>query len=497
MDDGVLTFLGVPYAAAPTGPRRWRPPLRPEPWTGVRDATQPGPLSPQVAAGPQIPGDPTAQSEDCLHLSVWTPGLDDRRRPVLVWLHGGGFTAGTAGNLLYCGEDLARSGDVAVVAVNYRLGALGFLAHQALGAPGDGHWANWGLLDQLAALRWVRDHIGAFGGDPGNVALFGESAGGMAISALLAAPAARGLFRRAIIQSGPPYAHSAPRAAEAAEAVVRELGMARVVRERLLGIPAAELVRAVSAVQGNRARPGELPLPLLPVVDGNVLSDEPRRAVARGAAAGVELIVGTNRDEVTFFGLGDGGAQGLDESGLRRRILRMVPAVPPEEVVSAYRSARASRSEPVTPWDVWVSSASDIVFRWPSMQLAAAHAPHGPVRMYLFTWETPVLGGVLGACHALEIPFVLGTLRIPAVAAFSGGGPRAEALSVEMQGAWAAFARSGDPSTDRIGRWPRWDPDDRSTMVFGPVSRVERAPRNAELAVLERHDPLPVPGACG
>lgn len=490
LDDDVWSFQGVPYAAAPVGPRRWRPPGRPEPWAGVRACTRAGPIAPQPLVGPQIPGDPANQSEDCLHLSAWTPGLDQRRRPVMVWIHGGGFTSGTAGSLLYRGEDLARRGDVVVVAVNYRLGALGFLAHPALNSGGVGTFGNWGLLDQIAALRWIRDHIASFGGDPGNVTVFGESAGGMAVSALLAAPAARGLFRRAIIQSGPPYTHDAVRAAEAAEAVVAQLGMETVTREALLSVPAADLVDAVSALLGRQARPGELPLPLLPTVEGRVLPAEPRQAIAGGAARGLELMVGTNRDEVTFFSLGDEQVLRMDDEALLRRVRHMAPHAPPEEVVRAYRSSRAGRGEPATPRDVWVSAASDVVFRWPSLQLAAAHRPHGRVHVYLFTWETPVLGGVLGACHALEIPFLFGTFRHPAVAAFSGGGPEGEALSAAMREAWVAFARTGDPSNGRSGAWPPWDTGDRATMVFGGTSRVERAPRDDELAVLDRYAPL-------
>jgi para-nitrobenzyl esterase len=456
----------------------------------VRDAREPGSIAPQRALLPQIPGDPTHQSEDCLHLSVWTPGLDDRRRPVLVWVHGGGFTSGTSGSLLYRGDHLARRGDVVVVTVNYRLGALGFLAHPALEQPDGGPIGNWGLLDQIAALRWVQRHIASFGGDPGNVTLFGESAGGMSVSALLAAPAARGLFRRAVIESGPPYTHDAVRASEAAETLAEELGLEKVTRDALVSVPASDLVDAVAALQARRARPGELPLPLLPTIDGRVLPAEPRHAVAGGAAAGLELMVGTNRDEMTFFSLGDERTARMDDAALLRRVRHMAPNAPPEDIVEAYRAARVGRGEPVTPRDLWVAAATDVVFRWPSLRLAAAHRPHGPVHVYLFNWETPVLGGVLGACHALEIPFVFGTVRQPEVASFSGGGPSAVALSETMQEAWLAFARTGDPSNRQSGEWPVWEPEHRATMVFGASSGVQRQPRDEELTALARYAPL-------
>lgn len=489
-DDGVWSFLGVPYAADPSGPRRWRPPQPPEPWSGVRRATEPGPVAPQSTAGARIPGDPSAQSEDCLHLSVWTPGLDNRRRPVMVWLHGGGFTSGTSGSLLYRGDTLAQRGDVVVVAVEYRLGALGFLAHPALEVPGDGAFGNWGLLDQMAALRWVRDHITSFGGDPGNVTLFGESAGAMAVAALMAAPAARGLFRRVVLQSGPPYTHDVHRASAVAEALAQVLGLEKVTRDALERVPASELVHAAAVLQARHAPPGELPLPVLPTVDGRVLPVEPRAAVAAGAAAGLEMLIGTNRDEVTFFSLGDDDAARMDEEGLLRRVRHMAPQAPAEALVAAYRAALTERGEPSDPRDVWVAAASDVVFRWPSLRLAAAHRAHGPAYVYLFTWETPALDGVLGACHGLELPFVFGTVRHQEVAMFSGGGPAANELATAMQDAWVAFARTGDPSTDTPGAWPQWDPVRRATMVWGAGSRIVHRPRDEELAVHSTYAPL-------
>ncbi|MGH8988810.1 MAG: carboxylesterase/lipase family protein [Acidimicrobiales bacterium] len=521
---GVWAFLAIPYARSPAGPLRWRPPQTPEPWTGVRDAFDPGPVCPQVppARATSIPGDPLEQGEDCLHLSVWTPGLGAARsgdvagskgaagsggttgRPVMVWIHGGGFTTGTAGSVLYDGSDLARRGDVVVVGVNYRLGALGFLAHPAFAAGGGGNgsgdgsgggiWANWGLLDQVAALRWEQRNIGAFGGDPSNVTLFGESAGAMSVSALLAMPAARGLFHRAIVESGPPYTFGAQRAAEAAGAVAKQLGIVEVRREVLEQVPASDLVAAVASLQRGPARPGEITLPLLPVIDGLTLPVEPLEAVAAGAAAGVPLIVGTNRDEMAFFGLSDLAMAGMDEEQLLRRLRRSAPWADAEVVVDTYRRARLSRGEAVTPRDLWVAAASDVVFRWPSLRLATAQRAHqSKTFVYLFTWETPAFRGALGSCHALEIPFVFGTVRTSAVAKFAGDGPDAESLSEDMQAAWLAFVRTGDPASPRLGEWPAWDPERRPTMVFDRESQVCEAPRDEELAAWEPLQPLPAP----
>ena len=524
-DGGIWEFLGVPYARAPVGSLRWRPPERPEPWSGVRDATTPGPLAPQApsAPGATLPGDPLEQSEDCLHLSIWTPAPDSARRPVMVWVHGGGFTSGSAGSVLYRGQRLAAEGDVVVVNVNYRLGALGFLAHRALasggaladtGAGSGGIAGNWALLDQIAALRWVRDHISSFGGDPSRVTVFGESAGAMCLSTLLAVPAARGLFTRAVIQSGPPYVHSASRAEEAASSFVRELGMSEVSRAALEAVPARELVSALAALARHWSRPGELPQPLLPVVDGTILPAAPVEAIARGSASGVATIVGTNRDEMTFFALRDRLAQEMDEAVVRRRIEHSAPWVPADRVVDHYVDVLTRRGERAGPRELWVAIGSDLVFRWPSLRLAAALRAHDPrTYVYLFTWGSPAFDGILGATHALEIPFVFGTHRQPGISRFvvgsevedgqeirtrdpggdgsdrnrpvAGAIAAGDALSDAMRASWLSFARSGDPSNPLVGRWPAWDRERRATMVLGPTISVEEAPRNEELAVWE------------
>jgi para-nitrobenzyl esterase len=496
--DGVWAFLGVPYARSPVGPLRWRPPERPEPWSGVREVSTPGPLAPQpVSPGTTLPGDPVEQSEDCLHLSIWTPAPDALRRPVLVWVHGGGFTSGTAGSALYRGRSLAAGGDVVVVCVNYRLGALGFLAHRALGSGpalgGGGRVAgNWALLDQLAALRWVRDHIVSFGGDPSNVTVFGESAGAMCISALLASPSARGLFGAAVIQSGPPYTHSAERAEDVAVSFVRELGMPEVSREALERVPAEELIAGLTSLSQHAARPGELPQPLLPVVDNALLPRPPLEAIAQGSAAGIATIVGTNRDEMTFFGLTESSTEAMDDDFLARRIRRSTPLVATDRVVRVYREALARRGEPAGPREVWVASGSDVVFRWPSLRLAAALRAHEPrTFVYLFTWESPAFDGVLGATHALEIPFVFGTHSDPVISRFVGDGEQTDALSAAMRASWVSLARNGDPSNPRVGKWPAWDLERRATVIFGSRIRVEDAPRNDELAVWEEIAPPP------
>ena len=496
------SFSGIPYAAAPVGPLRWHPPQEPETWDGIRDASTFGPIAPQPAAVPGImsPSDPEAsepQSEDCLSLNVWTPALprdvgpsSGQGKPVMVWIHGGGFTSGSGSVFLYRGGNLVRNGDAVVVTINYRLGALGFLGHSRMRGR-DGSMGNWGIRDQLAALSWIRDNIAAFGGDPQNVTVFGESAGGFSVSTLLGTPAAQGLFGRAVVQSGGAHLHSIGEAEHAAERLVQILGVAAPDRDSLQRVPATELVAATEELGRRRPDPGMIPLPFLPIVDGVLVPVHPLAAVAQGAADGVDLMIGTNRDELTLFGLGNPALMALDEQGMHKWVANALPDVPTDAVVDAYRTARSARGEGVGPTDIWVAVGTDIVFRWPSLQLAASQAARGArVYVYLFEWESPAFGGVLGSCHALELPFVFGAVHLPVVQIFSGGGPAVDELSRQMQQGWLRFARHGDPIHDGIGEWPQWEAEGRATMLFGPHSGTVHAPRNQELAVLEHHRPL-------
>ena len=495
------SFSGVPYARAPEGPLRWRPPQPPLPWEGVRDASSFGPIAPQIMAtgGIANPSDPNAdvtRSEDCLTLNIWTSGIAEsptvtpgHGRPVMVWIHGGGFTSGSGSVFLYRGEHLVRHGDVVVVTINYRLGALGFLGHRGVDDP-DGFIGNWGLHDQVAALCWVRDHIALFGGDAGNVTLFGESAGAFSVAALMGAPAAAGLFQRAIVQSGGVHVHSVDEAERAAERLAAALGVPACTRETLGPIPFADLLAATEEIARRRPDPGLIPLPFLPVVDGAFLPRHPLTLVGQGAASDVDLLIGTNRDELALFGLGRPELAALDDTGVVRWAANAAPDVPSDELTAAYRSIRSSRSEGIEPHALVVALGSDGVFRWPSLQLAAAQAAHDAATyVYLFEWESPAFGGVLGSCHALELPFVFGVVHVPAVQMFTGAGTEVETLSTQMQQAWLSFARSGDPAQGGL-EWPRWDPAGRSTMVFGHRSAAVDGPRNEELAIWERYRPL-------
>jgi para-nitrobenzyl esterase len=501
--DDLWSFSGIPYARAPEGDLRWHPPQPPVQWTGVRDASSFGPIAPQRVAesGITSPADPASdavRSEDCLTLNVWTPEIPEdptgepgRGRPVMVWIHGGGFTSGSGSVFLYRGGPLVRHGGVVVVTINYRLGALGFLGHRKMQDP-DGFVGNWGLHDQVAALRWVRDHIAQFGGDPGSVTLFGESAGAFSVAALMGAPSAVGLFRRAVVQSGGVHMHTIAEAERAADRLAETLGVSECRRETLGPVPFTELVAATDEIAKGRPDPGSISLPFLPVVDGSFFPTHPMRAVENGMAAGLDLMIGTNRDELTLYSLGSPELMTLDEPGVRRWASNVAPDIPSDELMEAYKQARAMRSEAVDPYALLVAMGSDGVFRWPSLQLAAAQLAQGArAYVYLFEWESPAFGGVLGASHALELPFVFGVVHVPIVQLFTGGGVEVETLSTQMQQAWLAFAHTGDPSHAGLGEhWLPWDPRKRTTMIFGPRTRPIDGPRNPELTVWERYRPL-------
>ena len=468
---GVLQFRGIPFAAPPVGPLRWLPPRREERWDGVRDATR---FSPESAQGKfamnALTGAPeTVKSEDSLYLNVWTPACDDARRPVLVWIHGGAFAFGSGSTPWYDGTNFARNGDVVVVTINYRLGPLGYL-HLAdlFGDEFEGS-GNLGVLDQVAALEWVRDSIAGFGGDPDDVTIFGESAGGGSVGTLLGTPAATGMFRKAVAQSGAAsWWASREGATEITAALISRLGIGPGDAEALRALGWEQLV-AASTELGMAVGNGRLPFQ--PVVDGVVLPRPPLELVAAGNAAGVHLVVGTNRHEMTLFNLIDPSLAQADDAAIAQRVERFAPR-DPAALLAEYRSRRPGASSA----EVWTDLASDAVFRLPAIHHAEHQLPHAPVWMYLFTWETPVFGGVLRSTHALEIPFVFDNLDREGVEMFTGTGPDRGELARRMHAAWIAFARTGDPNHPELPEWPRYDTVRRPTMRFDTRCEVLEDP---------------------
>ena len=454
-DDGVAVFKGIPYGAA----ARFAPPRPVAAWTRVRDAVEFGPQAPQVPGFlEQAFGlADWPMSEDCLSLNVWTPaaGRPGAGLPVLVWIHGGAFINGTGAVPWYDGTAFARRGCV-LMTINYRLGALGFTHLADLDGERFAGSGNLGLLDQVAALQWIHDSIVSFGGDPSQVTIFGESAGGASVASLLTCPAATGLFSGAIAES-PAFLQLRTRD-EATVAAEKYLAALDARPAELVDVP---LDRLLAAQQSAFAGP-ELFTAFAPTADGTVLPAPVIDRLAAGAGADVPFVLGTNRDELYLFTALDGRAASLDDDGLAvvaERHARGDAAA----LIATYTAARPGR----TAGQLATSIAGDDGFWRPAVEVAGARAALGaPTWLYRFDWATPTFGGLLGACHGLEIPFVFHALRAPSAEVFLGDGAEREAIADAIHGAWVRFAATGDPG------WPRYDLERRPTMRFDVTSEV-------------------------
>ncbi len=479
--EGVFAFKGVPFAAPPVGKRRWRSPQPVEPWQGVLRAHQFARIAPQnpMPGGPGPVGEPEPQSEDCLYLNVWSPGLDAKQRPVMVWIHGGAFTIGSGSAPVFDGTVLARRADVVVVTINYRLNLLGFLnLREATGGriPATG---NEGLLDQVAALKWVQEHIAAFGGDPDNVTIMGESAGSMSIASLLTMPVSKGLYHKAILQSGVGNTSiTLDEAAEVGRLLLEVTGISGDDVVALHALTVDELLAAEMVLRRRMAHPWE-PMRITvtaPVIDGEVIAQTPTHAIAWGVAKEIPMIIGSNLDEWKLFIMGERHKERIDRPQIVERLGRVIPSEHAEEIVERYYQARARRGDNASPLEILSAINTDAMFRIPALQMVEAQRKHNPaVFNYLFTYKSPVLGGILGACHALEMGFVFATHD----ATFCGAGPEADKLSETIQDAWTSFARSGNPSCVALGDWPVYG-DGRMTMILDTQCHVEAAPYEEE-----------------
>ncbi len=469
----VLAFRGIPYAAPPVGDWRFRAPQPPVPWTGARSALDMGPACPQSIDADPTENNEAVMAEDCLSLNVWTPGVDSAKRPVLFWIHGGAFVVGASRNTWYDGAHLAARGDVVVVTINYRLGAWGFLDLRSFGAR-YAESANTGLLDQVAALDWVRRNIAKFGGDPANVTLFGESAGAASVGDLLSMPTAKGLFSKAILESGVPAGRTVT-ASHHSQDLAREY-------MRLAGVhsPAEFKTRSMQDLLDAQQRlfssTGDLGT-FGPSIDGVVLKDRPFEVVAQGRGSRVPIMIGTTLEEMRYFSTAeDIGIERKPRALLLSQLRSTVGARAPE-VLAEYQRLYPKWGDAV------IQIASDALMRFPSIELADAVSSYQPVYLYLFTYRSNSTYKNFGSAHAMDLPFVFGTVNSPEVIVFTGRDPRRYDLADRVMDTWAAFARSGDPTLPAGPRWPRWDAATHPTMELGPDIGVVRDPLSEQRKV--------------
>ena len=480
ISNGVHVFKGIPYGASTEGANRFMPPRKPDPWTGVREATDYAGRSPQAAAGAQRPElatvwgpvDTLPVGEDCLTLHVWTPALDTAKRPVMVWLHGGAFSYGSANSPRYDSTNLARRNDVVVVAVNHRLNIFGHLDLSAVGGERFAQSGNAGLLDLVAALEWVREHAARFGGDPGNVTIFGQSGGGGKVSALLAMPCAKGLFHKAIVQSGASVRFAEPdRTTRLADAVLKHLGLGANQLDALQALPLARLQEAVDSAQKTLPKPR---LPLLdrynfgPVIDGSLLPAHPFDPAAPSVSDEVPVLIGGTKDESAIFLAPDDAVwnRTITEDELRKRIAAVAG-----DATDALLAYYKQRDPGASPSDRLITILTASNFGVRSTMLAERKVARGkaPVWMYSFDWESPAYDGRLKSPHSMDVPFVFDTLHVIGEAHRK---PRAQPLADRVSKAWASFARTGDPGHSTLPAWPAYDPTRRATMTFDDVCRV-------------------------
>jgi para-nitrobenzyl esterase len=493
--NGIVTFKGIPYGASTDGKNRFMPPTKPTPWTGVRSSLHWGPVSPQAYTSTfdgrrggwnhddeafMFEWEDGQPSEDCLRINVWTPAINDnKKRPVLMWIHGGGYTSGSDNELrMYDGESLSRRGDVVMVSVNHRLGVLGFLDLADYGEKYASS-SNASMLDLVAALEWVKTNISNFGGDPGNVLVFGQSGGGSKIGTLMGMPVAKGLFHRAVIESGSGLRQNThDRTAPLAAATIAELGLTKDTLDKIHDVPNEVIVQAglraqrkLAAAAGGRGGPGGGGGGWGPVVDGKIIPRHTWDPDAPSYSADVPLMVGTVLNEMTnSVQMGDASLDAMDMDEVKKRLTAQRGAKA-EPLLAAYQKAYPKE----TPFDLF-SRIGGLGGRMNALEQAKRKAAQGaaPAYVYWFQWQTPVLDGRPRAYHCSELPFVFYNTERCAV--MTGGGPEALDLAGRVSDAWLNFARKGNPNHPGLPAWPAFSADKLQTMIFDTKCTVQNDP---------------------
>jgi para-nitrobenzyl esterase len=479
--NGVKVFKGIPYGDTTAGKNRFMPPKEPAKWTGVRDALQFGHTAPQVDAMP--PGGPE-HGEDCLVLNVFTPELSGAtKRPVMFWIHGGGFKHGSGSGRGQDGVNLAHNHDVVLVSINHRLNLFGATYLSEAAGSEFATSGAVGMMDIVAALHWVQENIGRFGGDPNLVTIFGHSGGGRKVATLMAMPSAKGLFQRAVVQSGAVLRLTTKEdAIEQTNVLLRELSLERSQTRELQNVPVERLLAANTAVlkKIKLSEAGESENS--PVVDGKVIPTHPWDPVGPALSAKIPLMIGWARTEETAFDLPTMEKMALDEAGLRERVKTRLEVVDPEPVIAAFRETFPNG----TPWDLYILIASNHPRAAYTQELGKRKVLQAaaPCWMYRVDWETPERGGHMRSPHGVELPFVFNNVNTAGL--LISKMPEAYAIEEKMSRTWATFARTGNPNNPKIANWPVYSVEKRETMVFNNECRMVNDPQRAARLAMEK-----------
>ena len=462
-ENNLQIFKGIPYAEPPIGDLRFSPPQAKKPWDDVLETNDFGPCAFQgYTQLEDVTGKLHPESEDCLTLNIWTPAIDNQKRPVMFWIHGGAFIFGGSRSPNYDGSKLCQRGNVVIVTINYRLGALGYLFIPSV-------TANVGLLDQILALKWVHENIAKFGGDPDNITIFGESAGAYSVIALAAMPAANGLFRRIIAQSM--FTIDPKVTKKPTRELMRALGIKTGDIDALRKVAPEEIIKTQNEITKQNLGA------FRPLIDGETIPVHPLTVFKEGKCKKFDLMMGTNLHEAKLItSLNPLTRDIKDEKAIMLYLGMMgINSENARNIIDTYKEARAGifSNEPKELLD---SIVTDLMFRVATLQILEAQSIHQPnTYNYLFTWETPIYNGKFGACHALELPFIFGTLEESTMKAFIGNAPNTEDLSENMMDAWLSFAHSGNPNHDGIPHWPTYDKKNRTTLLFGKDFKIANA----------------------